>query len=607
MRHFFLKWLFFSLGGACLLTFLLTYGIQTYDARHNAVQLIQLKCADIRRQIDQTEHNLRTIRQGQDANALAKVRALAEILQHHPALLQTPDGLTALRDELQVDQISVCDGKGIIVASTVPEYLGYDMATAAQSAEFLPALDNPDFALVQPPRLNGKGEFYQYTAVARRDTSGIVQIGYTPDRLLEAQATASLRHLGSSFRIGSDGHAIICRKGIIVSCRDSLYLDRTLATYGLPHSILSRNAPFNLTRDGVRYIGVSAYHNGYSLIGLLPAREVFTNRNKMFVILISCILILFAVVFWLVSSLVQNVVIAGIYQVNATLGKITGGDLSAVVTVRTHPEFIMLSEGINSMVASLRQAIAAEAARLAAELEFARQIQRSALPSVFPPYPDRGDFDLHAAHYMARAVGGDFFDFCLMDEQHLAFWTADVSGKGIPAALFMMKAKAVLKGLAESGAPLSAIMRQANLHLCENNEQGMFVTVFFAILNLADGTLHYINAGHCFPLHQPQQGPAAYIRTRPGLVMAAMENTLYREQTFTLAPGDRLLLYTDGITEALNPAQELFGEERLLQSLGCGTCDGDTLLAHIHTAVTVFADGEEQADDVTMLVLDYHP
>ncbi len=188
--------------------------------------------------------------------------------------------------------------------------------------------------------------------------------------------------------------------------------------------------------------------------------------------------------------------VKNIYRINDSLSAITEGNLDTVVNVRSHVEFEDLSDDINSTVDTLKRYIADAAARIDAELAFAKAIQHSALPSVFPPYPGRKEFDLHAAMFTAREVGGDFYDFYFVDDDTLAFLVADVSGKGIPAAMFMMQSKTLLKSCAESGMSVEQVFTTANEKLCEGNEAGMFVTAWMGLLNVKTGQLTFANAGH---------------------------------------------------------------------------------------------------------------
>ncbi len=246
--------------------------------------------------------------------------------------------------------------------------------------------------------------------------------------------------------------------------------------------------------------------------------------------------------------------------------------------------------------------------RIESELKVATHIQTSMLPSVFPAFSQREDFDIYATMMPAREVGGDFYDFYLVDEDHLAFLIADVSGKGVPAALFMVIAKTLIKDRAEMGGRADEVMETVNKLLCESNDEGLFVTAWLGVLTLSSGKLEYINAGHNPPLLKRCGKEYEYLRAKSGFVLAGLEDTKYRLNTTTLFGGDSIFLYTDGVTEAVNGRNELYGEERLLSVLNKNTGkECHDLIGDVKSDVFTFAGGEDQADDITMVSLTYHP
>lgn len=244
----------------------------------------------------------------------------------------------------------------------------------------------------------------------------------------------------------------------------------------------------------------------------------------------------------------------------------------------------------------------AEKERMAVELSLAATIQTNMLPNKFPPYPNRRDFDIFASMVAAKEVGGDFYDFYLLDNDRFAFLIADVSGKGIPAALFMMRAKMTIKALAESGADVHVILSEANARLCEGNAAGMFVTAWLGIVDLKSGLLSYANAGHNPPLLRRRYGAFDYIKTRPNFILAGMDGVAYHKHKIQLRPGDELFLYTDGVTEAVDENQEMFGEARLKEALnGIFEETVDSRCKIIKKSIDKFAGAAEQFDDITML------
>ncbi len=252
--------------------------------------------------------------------------------------------------------------------------------------------------------------------------------------------------------------------------------------------------------------------------------------------------------------------------------------------------------------------ITEEKQRVDAELNLATAIQANMLPNTFPPFPERKEFDLYAAMDPAREVGGDLYDFFMTDEHHLALVIADVSGKGVPAALYMVIAKILIKNHAQMGMSPAEVFTRVNEILCESNRIEMFVTAWMAFIDLRDGQMTVVNAGHNPPLVKSGADGYEYLKLRAGFVLAGMEGMKYRQTELTLKPGDRLFLYTDGVTEATDASEQLYGEKRLKDYLNAHAGDGvRETLDGLRADVDAFVGDAEQFDDMTMLLFDYHP
>jgi sigma-B regulation protein RsbU (phosphoserine phosphatase) len=251
-------------------------------------------------------------------------------------------------------------------------------------------------------------------------------------------------------------------------------------------------------------------------------------------------------------------------------------------------------------------AIAVEKERISAELDVATHIQSSMLPHIFPPFPHRKEIDIFGVMDPAREVGGDFYDFFLIGEKKLAIVIADVSGKGVPAALFMVIAKTLLSNYALMDKSPKEVFETVNNTLCENHDAGLFVTCFMGYLDLETGELVSVNAGHNPPLLK-RGGAYEYYQTKRGLVLAGMEDTVYTESKVVLEPNDVLYLYTDGVTEADNRSGELYGGQRLLDAMNRNRDTNiEELCANVREDVAAFADGAPQADDITMLAIRFN-
>lgn len=280
--------------------------------------------------------------------------------------------------------------------------------------------------------------------------------------------------------------------------------------------------------------------------------------------------------------------------------------------IKTRDELQTLAESINKMQIEINDyikditAITAEKERIGAELNVATHIQASMLPSIFPAFPDREEFDIYATMNPAKEVGGDFYDFFLVDEKHIAIVMADVSGKGVPAALFMVIAKTLIKDHTVPETDLGEIFSTVNNLLCESNSGQMFVTAFEGVLDLETGEFRFVNAGHEMPFICKQGGKYEPYKIRPGFVLAGMDDMMYKGGVIQLDVGDKIYQYTDGVTEATNADNRLYGMERL-ENILCKNADKKPteLLPLVKADIDAFVGEAPQFDDITMLCLEY--
>jgi len=250
--------------------------------------------------------------------------------------------------------------------------------------------------------------------------------------------------------------------------------------------------------------------------------------------------------------------------------------------------------------------VTAEKERIGTELALATRIQADMLPNIFPAFPERDDFDIYASMNPAKEVGGDFYDFFLIDDAHLGLVMADVSGKGVPAALLMMMTKIMLQNYTMSGRSPKEILEVVNRQICRNNREEMFVTVWLGILDLCSGRLTAANAGHEYPIFRDPKGDFTVLRDKHGFVVGGMEETKYREYQLQLEPGAKLFLYTDGVTEAVSESGELFGLDRTLRALNAAAGESPKrILESVDSALKHFVGGAEQFDDITMLCVEF--
>ena len=549
----------------------------------------------------------------EDVEADINGKSNAHLLGIAEAVKQEYEGnsaahLASIAEKYGVVEINVVSSNGIIQKSTEADSVNYDMSTKEQSKEFVDTLKEQN-SFVQPygPRGKDNAVWRKYAAV-NLDGGGFIQVGCDA-----AQFHAILDEYVIDFtknrHVGTDGFVAICDDTFtIVTDRDG-YSGAPLSAIGikeLPEEMRdgkTSSALYYSEINGERYMYVFKFVEGYCIIAAMPEDEAAFMRDASLYTSIFMQVIIFATLFVFIYVLIKRVIINSLQKVNDTLGRITKGDLDVTVDVRSSREFSSLSDDINSTVTTLKRYIAEAAARIDKELEYAKQIQLSALPTNFP---SGEEFGIYAQMIAAKEVGGDFYDFYKLDDDTVAFLAADVSGKGIPAAMFMMSAKTIIKDLAESGLSVNEIFTRANEKLCENNESGMFVTAWMGILNLKTGILQFANAGHNPPLLKRAGGDFEYLKTRAGFVLAGMEGVKYRAGELTLCRGDRLFLYTDGVPEATNSENKLYGEDRLLAFMNeNSSAEATEFLPSLKANIDQFVGEAPQFDDITMLMLDY--
>ena len=461
-----------------------------------------------------------------------------------------PTDLRSLQDlarEMGVTEISIADAKGDIVHASVPDYLAspgkpaFNFRTAGGKAEDMMCLvDGFATQYCQPYRSNTANGAWRKFVGVWMPTTGGFVEIGCDGASLRALSRASLVDLFSNWRVGGTG-------GIVVTTMSGL----VLSDYEEPN------------REGAQWEEPddSFYWKRKEIEGF--PTYVMIPRD---------------------SAAVQRDVLVGATAV------LNG---AALVFVALLVGFV-----ISSFV---RNQIKLQTAK---ELKMATDIQLAAIPSVFPPFPDETSFDIWASMDTAKEVGGDFYDFYFTGSDRVLFLVADVSGKGVPAAMFMMRAKALIKSVAQTGKQIGQVFEEANDALCEGNSSNTFVTVWAGELNVRTGHVSYVNAGHNPPIVR-LGGKVEYLRSRPSLVLGAMAGARYRVQELQLEPGDAIYLYTDGIVEQHNAAGELYGDDRLLKTVaGCSGRRGERLSAVIED-VRRHAAGAEQADDCTQLVMRY--
>ncbi len=339
----------------------------------------------------------------------------------------------------------------------------------------------------------------------------------------------------------------------------------------------------------------------YTGIISISSYDVFWYRNAQTYESIFYAILMIAVVYFVISVIVNKTVIVDIDRINNSLAKITNGDLNEVVNVRDSKEFAILSDDINETVDSLKAYIEKEKQRNEEEMELANSIQMSSLPKNFV-FPNHDEFEAFAIMDAAKGVGGDFYDFFFAGKNQIALAIADVSGKGIPGAMFMMRAKTDIRNFAEKGMSPGDILFKANNSLCEGNDNEMFVTAWLGILNLNTRVMKCVNYGHEFPILMKNKDQYKIFKDEHSLPLAAMAGTKGKEYEIKFEKGDTIFLYTDGVPEATNKDNIQYGMDRLINVLNSNKNDNmESLLTKVRKDVQAFVGHAEQFDDITLL------
>lgn len=362
---------------------------------------------------------------------------------------------------------------------------------------------------------------------------------------------------------------------------------------------------FNSNGDPVAVVGVDLSVPGIAAI------------LRQFIFIIIFIIVLVSAVMMLVSYIIlQKNLLDPLGLLTESAGKMVDNlERDGVMSIDIHTNdeietladtFVQMDTDLHNYVRQL-ETVTAEKERIGAELNIATKIQASMLPRIFPPFPEREEFDLFASMNPAKEVGGDFYDFFMIGENKLGLVIADVSGKGVPAALFMVIAKVLIKNFTLQGMSPSEVLERVNERLCSDNDAGMFVTVWLAILDIETGDGLAANAGHEHPaVWREKEGTFELVKYKHSPAVAVMEGMMFREHDFHLDPGDMVFVYTDGVTEATNADEQLFGEERLVLTLNrCGGSEAGAVISAVKCAIDEFVGDADQFDDITMLSMKY--
>ncbi|MDR3568786.1 MAG: SpoIIE family protein phosphatase [Syntrophobacteraceae bacterium] len=441
-------------------------------------------------------------------------------------------------------------------------------------------------------------------------------------------ALRGLKQIVSSTRLNKSGYSfLITRNGVFVTSPDSTLImtNSIFSVAEEKHSALLRRIGRKMIAGGEGFAALPKgllypgkcwlYYTplpsiGWS-IGIVTPEGVMLADVLRFSRMVILIGLLGVCLMALIVMLIAKRISKPIKDLSATTLEIARGNLNATLPdIHRGDEIGALARSFEDMRVALKDYIenltqtTAAKERIESELKIAGRIQMSFLPKAFPPLPGKTPVDIAARLEPARQIGGDLYDYFLLDDDHLFFTVGDVSDKGIPAALFMAVTKTLLKGIAEKGMSPSEILDKCNLELIGGNDSMMFVTLFCAILDLRSGRLRYSNAGHEHPFILRREGPLETLPIPEGFVLGVNEDAGYQTMEVELKPGDRLIVYTDGVTEAVNGAGEFYAHQNLISVLeSCGSLCAEGIVSRILDSVKTFSSGVPQADDITLLAV----
>lgn len=587
-----------------LLTVFAAMGAGTYvhmlrHADERAEQMMAGRLNDLAELLVHEDECENTARELYEETALHRAHAAAELLQYDPRPAQQQERLQELCNLMGAEQVFLTDAEGKVVAAVPAVNIGLRLKTDERLSEFAICAEEKTAEICRTIRpIKEAAALMQYAGVHRLDGEGGLLLGFSTHRLHRTRSNEALARLADHYHMGQGGFIVAFRGGALLN--KSGREGNVAELLSVPLDCVGR-----MTLEEADYFTYAVENRDYRLVALLPAEEVYKVSMKTLRSLLLSNLCIFIIMFVAVSYMLQRYVLRGLSRVISSLRRITDGDLTERVEVNDTQEFRRLSADINAMVDTLRYYGEEEKADMERELELARSIQSAALPSQFPAFPTRTEFDLFASCVPAAGVGGDFYDFFMPDADRLCFVVADLSENGIPAALYMMRCMSLIRSVARSGLKPGKLARAVNKALCEGQTTGIRLSLFYGSLRISTGSLRYINAGAPQALLQHDGETYGDMPLEAGPPLGLTEDAEYRENRLTLKPGDRLVLWTEGVTESHNAENVPFGRERLTAALNEPAVTVTDLVHQTRAAIRRHLNGAAIDSDVTLLALEY--
>ena len=574
-------------------------------AKRQARVIIADRLRDLSMDVTEWRDNYKKLRDNTDSGSLAKTRMLARIIQYDPAILKNDARLKELAAVLNVDSICVSDGEGVLIASTEPGFLGFRMDSTDQSKEFMPAIEDKTFELVQAPQERGIDHMVvQYAGVARLDAPGIVQIAYEADNVFNYSDIELMRGIIQALPIGAGGRFLALEDGD----------DPVVFASGDPSENGSHLSELGFRRDPVLpdsvFIGGKAFFcqpvkiegEPRRVLAVMPKSEVFAARNRAMLFILGIYLVFFVLFFLLLDLLIRRTVTDGFYEVNRVLDKIIAGDLTQTVNVRNNPEFLALSDGINTMVGGLKKNLTDSRRRVKRENDLAKSIQRTLIPAPGRRFPGFGQIDFVSAYVLAAHKGSDVLETFVTDAGRPGFVMVEAIGDSVSACLSMMKFRAIFRPCVPPASdPLDMLNRGMARFKDDTVFKKQFLSIFIGFIDPENRRLDYVNAGYYPPFLRRNGGAFEQLRSSDGAVFTTAHPVEFRQESITFGPGDMFFACSNGIFSYRDREGQLFTKKMLESSLnGSKTDSAQALIDGVAASIRGFSGELLPDDDLVM-------
>ena len=604
IRERFVQFLVLYAPFSLLISLIVATFYETNSTTRNFRNFSSIKINELSAQTELAETTTAELQKAMDETAKTFAERVASFVQNDPSILVVPphmsdyqqSGLGKLALVLDLDEINVTDETGTVIAAYPSDGLGTNFDDPPLN-EFLQLIDNPELTIVQPVRLsrsNPAAGMFLYSGKGRRDARGFVEVGIRAERLRELFKIGEVEKFISRNPDENNPFAVF---------RDGKFIGGAEWLKDAPCEKMGKNKIF-VMKGKKGYFLVHSETRGRYWFVCAGSSRMLVRKNLIGLLwaTVANFFILFSILLG-GSYLIDRFIVSSILKLNGSLEKIANGDLNETVEVRNTREFSSLSDEVNSTVQTLKDSMEEIKRKADDELELARKIQVASLPDLENRYARDDRFDVFAVNRPMHMVGGDMYDFFFVDDARAMFYVADVSGHGVGASLLMMKTMALVKNLVLSGNGLARTVEVANERLAENNES-MFVTGFFCLIDLTTGKTEYVNAGHNPPFLRRKGGRFEEISPEINLILGVSADEKYQSAELELSPGDELMLYMDGITEATAPDLDCFETGRALGVLNSvdESASAKETARRLFEAIAEFVGSDEPSDDETLLL-----